>query len=697
MNKEVMKNKKLFGLISILSVGILGLLVLVIGPESEVVPPRQDVADREQNTDESSGIASRDFSQANPQDQAQIQQNLDPGGGAGSNTCQINGGECVDNGIIDSGNYPNCQQISGTCGTAQTCCQVQASTDNPPSCPSVEGSCVSDNNSCSVPRYDATGCAPGTYCCVVQEGEDDSDFVEEPPADSGDSGNGDQRGGSLPGTPPSQQNFCGQAVTCNDACNEPCSSGTENCQTCKTADGSCSFKQACGSSPGDPIYSQTCGKGDFMDSTKKERKEEVSGYTKVACTGTSVCTGGPNVDGAYWCIEENPGSNDNEKKENDEPCDNHSECKSGQCENATRFGVTRKYCISNPSYPGTGTPGSCTAFQPKETSTCTSGCANVRTCGGSEEVGSCVDKSLCDASSNQPTPTDPPQDPTDPSNFPNVTQITSATNLTIGEDNKITVKVQGSGDKFYIYLHGTSQPKKGDSVNHNYNKNGLSGNTFYFMGETKDGGSITFDTPAQKGTYYIAINAMNYGPDPNKSEGEIVCSWHRDVFERGPNGTIDINNPIGQCANDTRSINVLEPTQDTQDPANTPTGSSPQGSTSGTREGLTVTAQPNKNCGGHVQITWTDSTPGNLSSHGYWIYRGNSSGFTPSGSNVMPDVADAGGIPTPRTGNPPYHDWASEPGKRYYYKVVAVDSVNSKTVLRTSAAAWSDTSSACGS
>lgn len=111
---------------------------------------------------------------------------------------------------------------------------------------------------------------------------------------------------------------------------------------------------------------------------------------------------------------------------------------------------------------------------------------------------------------------------------------------------------------------------------------------------------------------------------------------------------------------------------------------------------VTVYARPDTNCGGSIQVYWTataTSPNNNPPSNGYWLYRGTSSGFTPSQSNLI-----QGNIMTNPTSSNPYYDWNEggtdmNIGTTYYYKVIASDNATGNS---TSMAASSKGSTACG-
>jgi hypothetical protein len=68
-------------------------------------------------------------------------------------------------------------------------------------------------------------------------------------------------------------------------------------------------------------------------------------------------------------------------------------------------------------------------------------------------------------------------------------------------------------------------------------------------------------------------------------------------------------------------------------------------------------------CGGRINVYWSSSS-GDVS-NGYFLYRGTSSGFTPSSTNLVTSRS------TPYTSGSPYVDSGRTPGTTYYYKVIA--------------------------
>jgi hypothetical protein len=90
-----------------------------------------------------------------------------------------------------------------------------------------------------------------------------------------------------------------------------------------------------------------------------------------------------------------------------------------------------------------------------------------------------------------------------------------------------------------------------------------------------------------------------------------------------------------------------------------------------------VSASTDTNCGGSIKIWWTASTGDH--SNGYYLYRGTSSSFSPSLSNLV-----QGGIGSNPTSGSPYIDWNEggtdmNIGTTYYYKVTASGSGGNTT------------------
>lgn len=211
-------------------------------------------------------------------------------------------------------------------------------------CTDLHGTCTDDWSTCNSAYLNAEGCNKNiARCCVPIQNAPENDCEQQgdnykcqsacgqqnwtpapefscgdrlqvcckeksnstvtPTGTSGDNGDDDTQ--PNPTSTPPTNNVCKAQVTCG-ACDQDCSEGSAHkCRTCQTADGACSYREACGNNDTDPIYKSTCGKGDFIDNeTRQQRKETLPGYTHVKCTGTSTCTGGPNADGLYWCVQE---------------------------------------------------------------------------------------------------------------------------------------------------------------------------------------------------------------------------------------------------------------------------------------------------------------------------------------------------------------------------------------------------------
>lgn len=459
---------------------------------------------------------------------------------------------CVFEDIVPGGEDQTqyCSDFYGTC-TNTTC---------------PNGTYKADNKSCD-------NDSSGSICCLSD-------------GSSGPGGGDDNVGGNPPDDP---------NITCGDCVPDSCSSGFGSCEVCTDNTSGQTFSQACSENPDDSIYTESCGKGSYTDDTHTKRSGDPTPFTHVACTGDSVCDGGPNPDGTYWCIEKFPEQDD-------------EVCKDGKHYDAV------------------------------DESTCSTGCATYYTCpSGDDALGTCVDSSFCggitqpgddeeypdcDVTSdlnpngtkcpfdsscnskyrdeNEICTSEPDDSGSSQNDYPYVTKINPSTNKAGTTSIPVTLTITGDADKYTVYIH-RGNPKKGDTVQQSYDPSNVPTTQFVILGSTTSN-KFTFNSPTQAGTYKIAINASN---NPSGNQGELVCAWHEEVFERASNGAIDLNNPVADCDNGLINFTVEQSG-----------GQQPQGNTSTTNDGLTVTAKPSKNCGGHIEVTWTD-TAGTPVSNGY--------------------------------------------------------------------------------
>ena len=345
------------------------------------------------------------------------------------------------------------------------------------SCTSLHGSCTDDATLCDARYIDAAGCIASFDCCVplgtvndceekapigfkqqcIREGCSGEwrssnagscgnseasccvrpiETSEPEPTEEPDNGETDPVITSTPTPTPNTKNTCNKEVTCTQ-CNTPCSEGDPRmCQTCSTSDNSCSFRQACGNSDDDPIYKSTCGKGDFTDDTRQQREEGAQGYTHVKCTGTSVCTGGPNADGLYWCVEE-----------------------------------------VDPTQP----PGENCSVEYKEKAPCDTKCGTYFKCGSQEEFKACAEASSCALITPTEAPDQSPPSGSDTGTLPAV-QVTAQPG-SCGGHIKIswTATSSNTSNGYWLY-RGTTQdfkPTKDNNIAGNINPNKTADSPYY--------------------------------------------------------------------------------------------------------------------------------------------------------------------------------------------------------------------------
>lgn len=105
-----------------------------------------------------------------------------------------------------------------------------------------------------------------------------------------------------------------------DSCTA-CTNG-ETVSVCTKANGD-QYEQSC---PTTENTSQTCGAGGYTNNSHTKRSQSVSGYTHVSCSNGSVCNGGPNEQGAYWCVTET-----SSKKSIGVACERDADCSNNRC------------------------------------------------------------------------------------------------------------------------------------------------------------------------------------------------------------------------------------------------------------------------------------------------------------------------------------------------------------------------------
>ena len=105
-----------------------------------------------------------------------------------------------------------------------------------------------------------------------------------------------------------------------DSCT-PCTSG-QTTSICTRSNGT-QYSQSC---PTAGNTSQTCGAGGYTNNSHTKRSQGVTGYTHVTCGNGSVCDGGPNAHGAYWCVTE-----DSSKVGIGDACERDADCSNNRC------------------------------------------------------------------------------------------------------------------------------------------------------------------------------------------------------------------------------------------------------------------------------------------------------------------------------------------------------------------------------
>ncbi len=358
------------------------------------------------------------------------------------NNCEQNAPEgyeqrCFQDGCPQGGWFT--RNDTGTCGQSEAvCCRKAIPVEGAVNCGDLGGSC--SIGGCAANYKDAGACpAAGLTCCVPQQEPgvtiipDDGEDEGEEPADPIVT--------EAPTPTPDTKNTCQKEVTCTQ-CNTPCSEGDPRmCRTCSTEDNSCSFREACGTGDDDPIYKSTCGKGDFIDESRQQRKEGAQGYAHVKCTGTSVCTGGPNADGLYWCVQD-----------------------------------------TSP----TKVPGEGCSVEYKTNAPCDTKCGSYLKCGSKEEFQACAETSSCNLKTPTPTTSPVPPDGTDTGTLPAV-QVTAIPGA-CGGHTKIywTATTSDTSNGYWLYRDTTAdfKPSKDNNIAGNISPNKTAESPYYdWLGE----------------------------------------------------------------------------------------------------------------------------------------------------------------------------------------------------------------------
>lgn len=113
------------------------------------------------------------------------------------------------------------------------------------------------------------------------------------------------------------------------------------------------------------------------------------------------------------------------------------------------------------------------------------------------------------------------------------------------ESRSITIRADGTAERYRFYIHDISSLKSTDAVVQSYNRTVLP-STFHFLGEATAANnySIQIQYPTTPGQYKIVANAVN---------GEFTCSWDRRLMQGTPGASYT---DTGQTCNNVSPSNL---------------------------------------------------------------------------------------------------------------------------------------------
>lgn len=158
------------------------------------------------------------------------------------------------------------------------------------------------------------------------------------------------------------------------------------------------------------------------------------------------------------------------------------------------------------------------------------------------------------------------------------------TELNPGDTVSFTIP-ETTSRRYWLYIHGSSEPKSNDPVVQNYNPNSVDSSTFYKIGAFAPNEQISFQTPSSPGDYYLVIDGHSDIDPNNWTENDRVCSWEQKVLKQSPTGTQILDDcinpgPIKLTAVDSNPQSTTTPTINPDPTSNPdPTGTTPTATT----------------------------------------------------------------------------------------------------------------------
>lgn len=122
--------------------------------------------------------------------------------------------------------------------------------------------------------------------------------------------------------------------------------------------------------------------------------------------------------------------------------------------------------------------------------------------------------------------------------YPSVSNsaIPSTTELNPNETVSFTIP-DTTSRRYWMFLHGSNEPKPNDSVVQTYDPNLIDSSTFYKIGTIEPNEPINFQAPSTPGDYYLVIDGHSDIDPNNWTTNDRVCSWEKKVLKQSQTGT----------------------------------------------------------------------------------------------------------------------------------------------------------------